>query len=99
MVGLFGADRTVINRHVRNTYSTAELSEEATHAKNAQVQREGGRKGCRIQPDRGVRPSSVVADWLLYSGSFLFDVARASWLGPDMSQPQGRDLEGAPPMA
>ena len=47
----------------------------------------------------GVRPSSAVADWLLYSGSFLFDVARASWQGPDMSQPQGRDLEGAPPRA
>ena len=56
MVGLFGADRTVINRHIRNIHATAELSEEATYAKNARVQREGGRKGCRIQPDRGVRP-------------------------------------------
>ena len=47
---LFGVDRTVINRHIRNIYATGELPEEATCAKIAQVQKEGGRMVSRIQP-------------------------------------------------
>ena len=47
---LFGVDRTVINRHIRNIYATGELPEEATCAKIAQVQKEGGRMVNRIQP-------------------------------------------------
>lgn len=50
MGDLFGVDRTVINRHIRNIYATAELLEEATCAKIAQVQKEGGRMVSRIQP-------------------------------------------------
>ncbi len=47
---LFGVDRSVINRHIRNIYATAELLEGATCAKIAQVQKEGGRMVSRIQP-------------------------------------------------
>ncbi len=43
MSNLFGVDRTVIVRHIRNIYKSAELYEDATCAKNAQVQEEGGR--------------------------------------------------------
>ncbi len=41
---LFGVDRTVINRHIRNVYRTGELEENVTCAKIAQVQNEGGRE-------------------------------------------------------
>ena len=47
---LFGVDRSVINRHIRNIYATPELLEGATCAKIAQVQKEGGRMVSRIQP-------------------------------------------------
>lgn len=43
MSNLFGVDRTVIVRHIRNIYKSAELYEDATCVKNAQVQEEGGR--------------------------------------------------------
>jgi len=41
---LFDTDRTSINRHLRNIYSSNELNEKATCAKIAQVQQEGGRE-------------------------------------------------------
>ncbi|MBR1799812.1 MAG: virulence RhuM family protein [Bacteroidales bacterium] len=44
---LYGVDRTVIVRHIRNIYKTAELQESATCAKIAQVQVEGGRNVTR----------------------------------------------------
>ncbi|MBR2998631.1 type II toxin-antitoxin system death-on-curing family toxin [Candidatus Saccharibacteria bacterium] len=44
---LFGVDRSVINRHLRNIYRDGELEESRTCAKNAQVQTEGGRKVVR----------------------------------------------------
>ncbi len=50
MAELFGIDRSVIVKHIRNVYKTEELFEEATCAKNAQVQMEGGRKVKRILP-------------------------------------------------
>ena len=50
MANLFGVDRTVIVRHVRNIYKSEELYEDATCAKNAQVQEEGGRKVRRTIP-------------------------------------------------
>lgn len=40
---LFDRDKSVISRHVRNVFSTGELAREATVAKIATVQREGGR--------------------------------------------------------
>lgn len=46
---LFGVDRSVIVKHIGNIYRMAELDEETTCAKNAQVQIEGGRKVSRIQ--------------------------------------------------
>lgn len=46
---LFGVDRTVIGRHIRNIYNDGELLEEATCAKNAQVQIEGGREVTRVK--------------------------------------------------
>lgn len=50
MSNLFGVDRTVIVRHIRNIYKSAELCEDATCAKNAQVQEEGGRTVRRTIP-------------------------------------------------
>jgi hypothetical protein len=43
LADLFQTDRTSIVRHIRNIYSTNELSEEATCVKNTQVQNEGKR--------------------------------------------------------
>ena len=47
---IFDVDRTVISRHLRNIYRDGELEEEATCAKNAQVQTEGGRQVTRMRP-------------------------------------------------
>ena len=44
---LYGVDRTVIVKHIKNIYKTAELEESLTCAKNAQVQIEGNRKVTR----------------------------------------------------
>ena len=44
---LFGRDKSVISRHLRNIYNEAELDERATVAKNATVQMEGGREVIR----------------------------------------------------
>ncbi len=41
---LFGVDRTVITKHLRNIYQEQELDEKATSAKIAQVQNEGKRQ-------------------------------------------------------
>ena len=41
---LFGRDRTVINRHIRNLFKDGELDEVSTSAKIAQVQKEGDRE-------------------------------------------------------
>ena len=41
---LFDVERSVITKHLQNIYETNELSKEATCAKIAQVQTEGGRK-------------------------------------------------------
>ena len=41
---VFGVDRSVIGKHIRNIYKTGELDREATWAKIAQVQMEGGRQ-------------------------------------------------------
>jgi len=41
---LFGVDRSVITKHLKNIYSEGELSHEATCAKIAQVRKEGGRE-------------------------------------------------------
>lgn len=41
---IFGRDRTVINRHIKNSFKEGELEEDSTSAKIAQVRMEGGRK-------------------------------------------------------
>ena len=41
---LFGRDRTVINRHIRNLFKDGELDEVSTSAKIAQVRKEGDRE-------------------------------------------------------
>lgn len=41
MAELFGRDRTVILRHIKNVYETSELSRSSTCAKNAQVAADG----------------------------------------------------------
>ena len=43
IAALFGVDRTVITKHLKNIFETAELKKEATCAKFAQVRDEGGR--------------------------------------------------------
>jgi hypothetical protein len=40
---LFQTDRTSITKHIKNIYESGELTEEATCAKIAQVQKEGNR--------------------------------------------------------
>jgi len=47
LADLFGRDKSVISRHLRNIYSEGELLREATVAKNATVQSEGGREVTR----------------------------------------------------
>jgi hypothetical protein len=44
---LFGRDKSVISRHLRNIFKDGELPLEATVAKNATVQNEGGREVTR----------------------------------------------------
>jgi len=44
IAAIFGRDRSVVNKHIRSIYADGELEEEATCAKNAQVQIEGGRE-------------------------------------------------------
>ena len=50
MANLFGVDRTVIVRHIRNINKSEELCEDATCAKNAQVQKEVGRMVRKTMP-------------------------------------------------
>lgn len=47
MAELFQRDRSVILRHIANVYEEGELAREATCARHAQVQREGGREVTR----------------------------------------------------
>jgi prophage maintenance system killer protein len=44
---LFGRDKSVISRHLKNIYSEGELDRQATVAKNATVQTEGGKQVVR----------------------------------------------------
>jgi len=44
---LFGRDKSVVSRHLRNIYKEGELNKKSTVAKNATVQDEGGRKVTR----------------------------------------------------
>lgn len=44
---LFGVDRTVVTKHLRNIYTEGELDKNATSAKIARVQNEGNRKVTR----------------------------------------------------
>ena len=71
MAMLFDRDKSVISRHIRDVYKECELSKEATVAKNATVQIEGGRAivrqmdyynldviisvGYRVKSQRGVQ--------------------------------------------
>ncbi|WP_018651092.1 RhuM family protein [Actinobacillus capsulatus] len=47
MADLFGRDKSVISRHLRNIYADGELEQTATVAKNATVQKEGNRQVTR----------------------------------------------------
>lgn len=47
LADLFGRDRSVISRHLRNIFAGGELDRDATVAKNATVQREGEREVVR----------------------------------------------------
>lgn len=44
---LFGRDKSVISRHIKNIFDTEELEKESTVAKNATVQKEGNRDVAR----------------------------------------------------
>ncbi len=68
---LFGRDKSVVSRHIRNIFSDGELDKSSTVAKNATVQFEGGREisreieyynldviisvGYRVKSQKGVR--------------------------------------------
>ncbi len=68
---LFGRDKSVVSRHIRNIFSDGELEKSSTVAKNATVQFEGGREilreieyynldviisvGYRVKSQKGVR--------------------------------------------
>lgn len=47
MAELFDRDKSVVSRHLRNIFDAGELEREATVAKNATVQKEGGREVVR----------------------------------------------------
>ena len=47
MAALFDRDKSVISRHLKNIFDTGELPREATVAKTATVQTEGGREVSR----------------------------------------------------
>ncbi len=47
LADLFGRDKSVISRHLRNVYKEGELDRKATVAKNATVQNEAGREVAR----------------------------------------------------
>ena len=47
MAELFGVDRTVITKHLKNIFSEGELEESSTSVKIAQVQKEGNREVSR----------------------------------------------------
>ena len=47
---VFGVDRSVIGKHIRNIYKTGELEQISTWAKIAQVQKEGKREVTREVP-------------------------------------------------
>ncbi|HEB5661621.1 TPA: virulence factor [Mannheimia haemolytica] len=49
MADIFGRDKSVISRHLRNIYQEGELEREATVAKNATVQIEGAREVVRLK--------------------------------------------------
>lgn len=51
MASIFGVDRTVIVRHVRNIYKEGELEENPTSAKNAQVQRPTKKKSLVVRKE------------------------------------------------
>lgn len=44
---MFGRDKSVVSRHLKNIYSSGELDQNSTVAKNATVQLEGGRQVIR----------------------------------------------------
>ena len=44
---MFGRDKSVVSRHLKNIYSSGELDKNSTVAKNATVQLEGGRQVIR----------------------------------------------------
>ena len=48
IAGIFGRDKSVVSRHLKNIYSEKELDEKATVAKNATVQTEGDRAVKRV---------------------------------------------------
>ena len=47
IAALFGVERSVVTKHIKNIYGSRELDEEATSAKFAQVQTEGSRQVTR----------------------------------------------------
>jgi hypothetical protein len=59
MAILFGRDRSVILRHIRNIYETNELDRVSTYAKNAQVAADG--KNNRVENfNLGAQPEDVL---------------------------------------
>ena len=60
MAMLFDRDKSVISRHIRDVFRERELSKEATVAKNATVQIEGGRAVVRCSATKKMIRSTAV---------------------------------------
>jgi hypothetical protein len=67
MADLFGRERSVVTKHLRNAFAEGELEAEATCAKFAQVQREG---------DRTVTRESVGGRWVAVTAESSAEFAK-----------------------
>ena len=74
MAELFGRDRSVVTRHIRNAYRERELDPKATSAKFARVQSEGGRSVSR-EVDHYIRDRVTVP---VYGLVYLLEIERAA---------------------
>jgi hypothetical protein len=63
VANIFGRERTVVNRHIKNAYKDGELNEEATSAKIALVRTEGDRENLNpvllLNDDKNKREEQV----------------------------------------
>ena len=104
MAKLFGRDRSVVTRHIRNAFNEGELDPQATSAKFAQVQSEGGRTVSRevahfnLDVIVSVGLSRQVAAWNPVSPMGHPHPPRppGPWLHPQPAAPRRTRTQGSP---